>query len=343
MTLDRWSVDRYQLPQLDIQSVRRLDDVLEVNSRRGVFRVSCDDASSVDDDLLPMLDALRDPRSMLWSAIRDDADGVAELIPMLRTLDDLGLIRDSGELEAGREQAAIIRAVQLWSAQLGRDLAAGSPRTVAAVEQLVDRLAEPGVRRGVLVEEGNFFVMTLVIQARYLRADAPAVLALLVAGLRAAVRRARLGELSAWWFGISDMPAYADEDWSCGLVDLHVVQRYLHAVGRLLRDAVGHDANRRARSRREPVEPLSGISFLLDLEDDMPRLLDDLGPAPELAVADQRAAGRRTIKAAFVQEYLVTCRFAECLAPLLSRPFAEPLRDAVHRHFAEQTGHETFE
>jgi hypothetical protein len=51
----------------------------------------------------------------------------------------------------------------------------------------------------------------------------------------------------------------------------------------------------------------------------------------------------QVVRAAFLQEYLVTCRFVECVAPLLSRRFAGPLRDAVHRYFAEEQGHETFE
>ncbi len=343
MTLDRWSVYRYQLPQLDVQSIRRLDDVLEVNSRRGVFRLICDETANVDGELLPMLDALRDPRSTLWSAVRDHTADAAELIPMLRVLDHLGLIRDCGPVDASDGHAAIGRTVQCWSSELGCDLAAGPARMISTVELLADRLAEPGPRRAAIVGEDNFFVMTLLLQARYLRTDAPAVLALLVAGLRAAVRRARLGEISAWWFGISDMPAYADEDWSCGLVALPVVQRYLTAVGQLLRGAARPDAARRVRSRRDPVEPMSGINFMVDLEADVPRLLAELGPPPGFEIIADRAMARNTIKKAFLQEYLVTCRFAECLAPLLSRRFAEPLRDAVHRYFAEETGHETFE
>lgn len=343
MTMERWSVHRYQFPQLDVQSIRRLEDSLEVNSRRGVFRLTYDDVENLDHELLPMLDALRDPRSALWGAVREETADTAELIPMLRVLDDLGLIRDCGPADASRSHAAIIRAVRVWSADLGADLAAGSEHAIITVEQIADRFADLGSRRGAIVDERNFFVLTLVLQARYLRSEAPAMLALLVAGLRAAVRRARLGDDSTWWFGIGDLPAYADDDWSCGLIDLPIVVRYLRAVGRLVRAAVGPGSARRVRSRHEPVEPLSGINFMLDLEADIPRLLAELGPSPAFAVVDDRMLARRAIKAGFLQEYLVTCRFAECLAPLLSRRFADPLRDAVHRYFEEETGHGAFE
>lgn len=343
MTLERWSVYRYQQPQLDVQSIRRLDGVLEVDSRRGVFRLACDDAPRFDREILPMLDALRDPRSKLWNAVRRREAGTDDLRSMLRELDHLGLIRDGGPADVSRAHAAIDRTVHAWSADLGRDLAAGPAHAVAAVEQIADRLAAPGGHRGALLAEDNFFVLTLLLQARYLRVDVPALLALLAAGLRAAARRARLGETSMWWTGLGEMPAAADEDWSCGLVGVRVVRRYLTAAGRLLRDAVAPEAARRVRLRRTPTEPLSGINFMLDLEGEMPRILAELGPCPAFASAHVPALARRVIQAAFLQEYLVTCRFAECVAPLLSRRFPEPLRDAVHRYFAEETGHEAFE
>jgi len=340
---ERWSVDRYQLPQLDVQSIRRLDDTLQVDSRRGVCKLTCDDAASFDRELLPMLDALRDPASAVWSAVRDQAESTAELIPMLRELDHLGLIRECGPVDASRAHAAIERAVRSWSAQLGRELAAGPEQAVAAVDQLADELSEPRAGQGAVLGEHSFFAMTLVLQARSLRAGAPAVLALLVAGLRAAVRRVRLGETGAWWCGVGEMPASADEDWSCGLIDLRVVRRNLAAAGHLVRDAVSPGAARRVRSHRAPVDPLSGINFMLDLEAELARILAGLGPSPAFTALEDPALARRVIRSAFLQEYLVTCRFAECLAPLLSRRFAEPLRDAVHRYFAEETGHEAFE
>jgi hypothetical protein len=343
MTLERWSVHRYQFPQLDVHSIRRLEDALEVDSRRGVFRLTYDDVENLDHELVPMLDELRDPRSSLWSAVRDEAEDTAELLPMLRVLDDLGLIRDCGQADASRSQAAIIRAVRLWSAALGADLAEGPEHAVAMVEQLAGWFAEPRARRAAIVDERNFFVLTMMLQARYLRSDAPAVLALLIVGLRAAVRRARLGDDSTWWFGIGEMPAYAADDWSCGLVELPIVQRYLDAVGQLVREALRHGAARRVRSQRDPVESLSGINFMLDLEADIPRLIAALGPSPVFGVIDERARARRMLRLGFLQEYLVTCRFAECLAPLLSRRFSDPLRDAVHRYFEEETGHEIFE
>jgi hypothetical protein len=308
-----------------------------------VFRLACDDAASFDRELLPMLQALRDPGSVHWRSIRRRAADTAELLPVLRELDHLGLIRDAWPADTSRAHAVIDRAVRGWSAQLGHELAAGPAQAIAVVEQLADRLAEPRGQPGALLGEDNFFVLTLLLQARYLGGDAPAVLALLVAGLRAAVGRARLGETGAWWGGVTEMPGAADEDWSCGLVEPRVVRRYLAAAGRLVRDAIGPDAARRARSQSAPVEPLSGLNFMLDLEAELPRILAGLGPSPAFTTLATPALARGVIRSAFLQEYLITCRFAECIAPLLSRRFAEPLREAVHRYFAEETGHEAFE
>jgi hypothetical protein len=55
-----------------------------------VFRLAYDGAASIDDDLLPMLESLRDPHSPLWSAIGRRESSAAGLAPMLRELDHLG-------------------------------------------------------------------------------------------------------------------------------------------------------------------------------------------------------------------------------------------------------------
>ncbi len=344
MTLERWSLYRYQLPRLDIQAMRRLDDAVEVDSQRGVFRLTCDDASAIDQELLPTLNALRDPRSALWSAVRERGAETDKLIPMLRELDHLGLIRDSTSPHVDRVHQEIEHAVREWSSNLGREIAANGEHAAHVVERLAERLeAEPSEARIVTLEEPSFPLLTLLLQARYLREDAPAVLGLLIAGLRAAGRRARMGDESAWWAGIGNMPSWAEEEWSCGLVDPRLAQQYLVATGSLLREAFGPGAARRARSTRVVATPSSGINFILDLEDEVSRLLAELGPSPAIAAVQEPSLARSVVRAAFLQEYFVTCRFVECVAPLLSRRFVEPLRDSVHRYFAEEMGHEKFE
>jgi hypothetical protein len=345
MTQERWNVDRYRVPYLDIQSIRRLDDALELSSRQGVFRLNCSDASAMEEVLLPMLNALRDPASTLWNTAREPSEDGEQLRPLLRELDHLGLIRDSASTGLRQRHEEIEEAVRAWSAELGRDIAERGEGAARVVEQLAKRLAEmPGSAGGVLLEETSFPVLTLLLQARYLRADAPSVLALLVEGLNAAQRRARMGDKAAWWAGVGPMPSWAGEDWSCGLVDPGSVRRYLTVVGRLVRDALGPDAPRRVRpAKREPVEAVSGINFLLDLEGELAQMLAELGASPVFTAMEDNALARLVVKAAFLQEYFVTCRFVECIAPLLARRLTPTLREAVHRYFTEELGHEKYE
>ncbi|MGB7196631.1 MAG: hypothetical protein WBD81_24520 [Collimonas pratensis] len=345
MTLERWSVHRYQMPHLHLHSIRKLSDALEVDSQRGVFRISCDSAAGIDHELLPMLESLRDPRNALWSAIQRRDSGAAELLPMLRELDHLGLIRDCHGVDTGQTQQAIALALRAWSADLGRDIALHGEAAGLLLRKLAERLAaDSDGPLSLALSEPSFPILTIMLQARYLRANAPSVLGLLIQGLLAAERRARLGENGAWWNGIGQLPAWAEEDWLCGLIEPHTIAPYLAAAGALLRDVFGEGAARRAHSARsEPGAALSGINFAIDLEGDVARVLADLGASAALtAVADPLLAPR-VVRAAFLQEYLVTCRFVECIAPLLSRRFAEPLRSAVHRYFEEEMGHEKFE
>lgn len=344
MTQERWSVQRYRKPHLDFQGVRRRDATLELDSQRGVVRLACDSAASIDDSLLPLLASLRDPGHALWRAIGQREAGVADLAPMLSELDHLGLIRDSAPADASDAQQAMTDALHAWSDALGEAIAGHGEPAARRVELLASRLCTvSGEAYAVTLQEPNFALLTLLLQARYLRTDAPSVLGLLTVGLHAAARRARLGQHGPWWSGIDTLPAWSIEEWRCGLTDPATLHRYLTAAGALVRSALGPDAPRRARARTGASTALSGINFVVALEGDIARTLATLGPSAADAAMRDPACAPRVVRAAYLQEYLVTCRFVECVAPLLSHRFAGPLRDAVHRYFAEEIGHEQFE
>jgi len=127
------------------------------------------------------------------------------------------------------------------------------------------------------------------------------------------------------------------------MVDPTVVSQYLAAFDRLVRETFEPSAPRRTRSTRITTRPLPGINFILDLEHEVTQHLARLGDHPALGAMTNTAMARRLIQEAFLQEYLVTCRFIDTIAPLLSKRFPDPLRESVHRYFAEEIGHETFE
>lgn len=344
MTLERWSVQRYRKPHLHIQAIRRLDAMLELDSQRGVFRLACDSATSIDDGLLPLLESLRDPGHALWRAIGQRETGVADLAPMLSELDHLGLIHDCAPADASDVQRAMTEALHAWSAELGEAIAAHGEPAALLVELLASRLtAVSGEPFDATLREPNFAILTLLLQARYLRIDAPLVLGMLTVGLHAATRRARLGQHGLWWSGIDKLPAWSVEEWRCGLLDPDTLLGYLAAAGDLVRSALGPDAGRRARAFSGATIARSGINFVVDLEGDIARTVAALGPSAAEAAMRDTGLAPRVVRAAYLQEYLVTCRFVECVAPLLSHRFAGPLRDAVHRYFAEEMGHEQFE
>lgn len=344
MTLERWNVQRYRLPRLDVRAIRMLDDGLELDSPRGVFTLSCGDEPDAKRALLPMLQALRDPRSELWSAIRGQAQGTSELMAMLCELDHSGLILDGSPADAGDLHSAIGSVVREWSRRVGEDLASRGKAAISVVEQLAEHLAtDADDDLPAILQESSFPVLTLRLQAQHLRDSAPAVLGILVEALCSASRRARHGDASDWWTGIRMTTRRAAEDWACGLVDPRCVEIYLIAVDHLVRDALGPGAPRRARCKITPGEPLPGINFLVALEAEVSRWFDGLGTSPLVTALQDARLARRVVRAAFLQEYLVTCRFVDCIAPLLSRRFVEPLRDAIHRYFGEEMGHEKLE
>lgn len=343
-TRERWSLRRYQAPHLHVHAMRRHGNTLELEGQSGIYRLACDSSGSDEAALEPILTALRDPGCNLWHALRQGEDDVSGLASLLHELDHLGLIRETAQTDAASAQMAINNILNTWSADLGREMAACGSGAVQTLRYLVDCLAaDASATLATLLREQNFSILTIRLQARYLRVDAPGVLALIMQGLIAAEHSARMEDGGRHWDGIGTMPSWAEEEWTSGLVEPAVLRHYLRSIALLVVDAVGHGAARQSHARRTGEHVMSGINFMIELEGDVAESLAELGPSPAFHASQDPALALHVVKSAFLQEYLVTCRFTECIAPLLSRRFAAPLRDAVHRYFAEEVGHERFE
>src|SRR5689334_5197564 len=271
MTLERWSVHRYRAPRLDVRAIQRRDDALTVDSKRGMLTLTCNDARRIDGELLPALEALRDEKSDVWTAVLNGTQ--ADLLLLIRDLDVLGLIRDANPAVAATGEIETM--VADWSAALGRDLATRGDAAVKTVQELVERLAaDPPEPRTTTLEDARFPVVTLLLQARYLRRDAPAVFAALVEGLRGTVRVAR---------GQQARGIRIRNDGS--VVDAATVRQYLATASALVRDLFEPDVLRRARPQRATTAPVSGINFILDLEHEVARMLLELGESPAIVAA----------------------------------------------------------
>lgn len=341
---ERWSIRRYQTPHLDVRSMRRCDGGIELATLRGSYRLSCGPAGGNEAALEPILAALRDPNCSLWRAVRAGDGEVEGLLPMLRDLDHLGLIREGASVGDPVRQDTVGAMLRAWSAELGGYVQHAGGDACSVLRHLVECLAADGdLTLTAILAEPNFAVLTMRLQAGYLRVDAPAMLALLIQGLSAAEQLARPRGNIAHGDGIQTLPSWVEEEWSTGLLDIAVVRRYLRSVAGLVREAIGPEAGRRLRSRRVSTQSLSGINFMIELEGEVALELAEHGPSAAFAASRDAELAPSVVRAAFLQEYLVTCRFIECIAPLLSRRFVAPLRDSVHRYFSEEVGHERFE
>lgn len=90
--------------------------------------------------------------------------------------------------------------------------------------------------------------------------------------------------------------------------------------------------------------PATGARFAHEAEVFADAALERLGPNPYLARLRALDDGRHPLLAGLaIEEFHVTRRFVEIIAPMLSRRLAPDLRALMFRYYAEEVGHEAFE
>src|SRR5689334_10131479 len=191
--MERWSVHRYRLPRLNVDAIRQTGGAVEMDSARGTIVLTCEQGTPFDGQLISTLETLRDPRSELWATVRSHSLR-SDLLPLLKDLDHLGLICETSRADVASVHDGMARDVNRWAVELGRELALRGDAAITATAELMERLsADPFEPLATTLSHPSFYAVTLLLQARYLRENAPTVLHAVVEALQAAVAHGRRG------------------------------------------------------------------------------------------------------------------------------------------------------
>jgi hypothetical protein len=337
--MEAWRLSRYDRPYLAVDNVYADEDaagaVLVADAE--TFDVALDGIEAIE--VVRRLKELRDPASPAWPQLVA-ADGDDPWVELATTLDTLGLVANSdgggGEVarsEAGRLQD-IVGELVAWSRDPAR-LCQPTALTSAAdtVHAAAGRPWTVGLPAVELSGTVNIPLTALGIQRRYWAASAPlaaATVDLLLARLREdASAAASAAEEVEGLAGGPETPRDAEAA--------------LYGAATLLALSTRADAARICS--RPPAFPgrVSGTNLALAAERVAHRALEEIGPTRYLAGLESRTAPASFILGAAVEEYRVTRRFVETIAPLLVRRFRDPLRDLAFRYYREEVGHEAYE
>ncbi|SDA19903.1 hypothetical protein [Sphingomonas sp. NFR15] len=341
--MDLWTFHRYRAPKLCVDAIQVSPDAPAITLVQGDthYTLAVDDPAAAA-RIAKELATLRDSGAPLWDLMREaGADGWGALGAFLDSRALISEGHDETRQALARRIAAIETCIAGTIAAIRENLPSDRLERLAAHAALLRAEANATLPADALGTTGdpfdadvqpNFFLALIVAEFAYFRQSAP--LTLVAAGVmlaRIAGDDATLPETDAVIEALS-------------LYDPRDLESHLWLVARGLVDSTG-DAARRFSTPPVPDLPmLPGLEFMRRLEVLTRSALAAWGENAYVTLLD--ALGDRwspLVGGPFIEQYHVTCRFVEIVAPSLSRRLIAPLRAMMFRYYGEEVGHEAFE
>lgn len=344
--MDLWTYQRYSEPRLCADAIEHEVGaaVVCIHSRSQTYRfaVDNDDAAA---QFAAQLRTLGDSTAPLWQEMRNSTPGdswhVLGTFLDTHSLISEGCDRAWQQLSSQAERVrhcvqATARAAMKGLAPERRERAA---RVAATARKQLAGVSASGTLFGQEHDpfdaeaQPNFFVGLIAMEFEYYRRFSPLTLA--AAGLL-------LDELAG--------DSHAEESSGMDLADCAGLydERDLASHLWLLTQAVVMSTGDAAQ--RFPTAPFSspgmsaGLEFMRQVELTTRETLDMWGENPYLTAINCLDGEYAPLVAGpFIEQYHVTSRFVEIIAPLLSMRLAAPLRSMAFRYYGEEYGHEALE
>ena len=345
--MELWTFHRYRQPCLSVDAIELDSQGPALILRQGIhaYSLAVDDSDAAV-EIARDLAALRDSSAPLWDVVRACPVGQS-WNAICEFLDKRSLIREGADdaaqlLEARRKRVedciANTSAVALDGLGPGRraaiaahaltlraDVAASANgRAFAADGDPFDAAVQP-----------NFFLALLVLELEYFRRASPLTLM---------ASDALLSRLANDHDAASGLDAMADLPEAGVLYDLRDLEAHLWLVAQCLVAASADGAQRLPVPSLEPLTLASGLEFMRRTELLTREVLQNWGQNPYVTALDALNDTYSPLVAGpFIEQYHVTRRFVEIIAPLLSKRLAAPLREMMFRYYSEEVGHEALE
>lgn len=357
--MERWSIRNYASPYLAATRIEAhpADGHITIGTQSGDYEIEHALEAEAQDEMLGFLSGLTDAQSPLWAQLKS-CNANEHFLPLVEELDRLGLIHDliefpkTGAAPDERLEQELSRIADFLRAlfssehtgKLARqhaDLLRGRGEEILAVyvfehhpdlASCVDISATNGTCRDVLENE-NFYLLTLELQFRDWRLNCPAALAAALEALRRAIYfDSAERSLDTLLYRLSN-----------SAISLDSVIYSLWCLGDLLSSSIRPGAGRQCVRGSEEFAPKSGIQFILEAESVGAKALVRLGPPEFLGRIQDSQISERLIQGCYIQEYHVNARFTGIISPMLSKRLTFPLIDRMVRYYDEEVGHESFE
>lgn len=347
--MERWEIDRYRRPALVSCEVSPTgDDVLTIGIGDDAVDLSFEGVAR--DEVAQVIAQLMRPASPIWTKLVND-ECPTWIRALTEQLDALSLIEetDSGldKVNAGAERAMGL------CAEVGQRLAAVVERRLPMYKEtltLVHRMLDDDAQHAEAAASqfpfaGNFALQALQFQLTYLRQHAPEIV---IAWRRVLAEVFR----HACWFPATARSnrsrgqhgAVRDNFRAVAAVDPADLETYLLSFAHFIEIAPLRVGKRMTsiETGHKP-DPCSGLTLAARTERMLQQALDQMGAntyATAVAACDEI---NPLVKGLYIEQFHVTDRFVEIIAPLLTKRLKRSVRARLFQYFQEEIGHEAFE
>lgn len=341
--MDLWTFHRYRDPRLCVDAIEHAPDTSAIALIQGDanYVLALDDPAAAT-RMAADLATLRDGGAPLWDLMRQaGADGWGALGAFLDGHALIGEGRDEVRQVLAARLAAIEACIDGTISAIRADLPAHRLDRLVAHAAVLRMDADADLAVATLGIEGdpfdadvqpNFYLGLIIAEFAYFRNSAP--LTLTAAGVM-------LARITGDDAAVPQTDAIIE---AVALYDPRDLESHLWLIARALADSTDDAALRFAVPPIPDLPTLSGLEFMRRVEVLTRSALGAWGENPYVTVLD--ALGDRwspLIAGPFIEQYHVTCRFVEIIAPNLSRRLVAPLRAMMFRYFGEEVGHEALE
>lgn len=344
--MELWTFQRFEEPCLCVDAIEHQAGAALVSLRSGTqtYRLAVDDDAAAA-QIAADLRTLSDSAAPLWSDLRASAPGSSwhVLGTFLDTHSLIAEARQGADVELAEQAARIRDCVGQTVAAAFKDLS-GARRALAARHALALRaqLQRRAAAGPLFVPDGdpfdaavqpNFYLGLLAAEFEYFHRFSPLALA-----ATALLLGAIGGDEGAC---APDGAALAD---CAGLYDERDLASHLWLVASAVAQSTAESAARFPSAPIPAPALASGLEFMRQTELVTRETLDLWGENPYLtAINKLDGAYAPLVAGPFIEQYHVTSRFVEIIAPLLSMRLAAPLRAMTFRYYSEEYGHEALE
>jgi hypothetical protein len=345
--MEAWNLEGYCSPRLmhvEATSLENSSSIL-ITSSRGDFELAY---SGVEGrEVISTLKALASPASQVWA---DLVAGAAQpwQSNLVQQLDALSLVADSeaGFQEINKLDAAVDQQIATAVRTLVAKMAGNAVNGEIIYGRVISILmsAAPSADRFSIDEDlapetrGNFALQTIQLQHLYVQDNMPVMPGVYLRIL------SDVGRQMGWSDIVTNQAGAPLGAAVVGLYDPKAVESHIGSFVYLFLLAADEEAARSLSNDVSVTDPARGLNFMRAAEHFAREGLGRLGVSRYISeVFASEAKFGPIVQGLFIEQYHVTTRFVEIIAPLMTKQLTRSMKQRVYQYFREEYGHESFE